>query len=58
MVDLQVILNEVLAKYKILRVPTKSMHLENGGAFPLTFPPVAHLSVFKVVMKVALILNG
>ena len=44
-VDLQVILNEVLAKYKILRVPTKSIHLENGGASPLTFPPVAHLRV-------------
>ena len=46
-VDLQVILNEVLAKYKILRVPTKSIHLENGGASPLTFPPVAHLRVYS-----------
>ena len=44
-VDLQVILNEVLAKYKILRVPTKSIHLENGGTSPLTFPPVARLTV-------------
>ena len=44
-VDPQVILNEVLGKYKILRVPTKSIHLENGGASPLTFPPVAHLRV-------------
>ena len=35
MVDLQVILNEVLAKYKTLRVPTKSIHLEHGGVFKL-----------------------
>ena len=47
MVDLQVILNEVLAKYKILRVPTKSIHLENGAASPVTFPPVAHLRVYS-----------
>ena len=46
-VDLQVILNEVLAKYKILRVPTKSTCVENGGASPLTFPPVAHLRVYS-----------
>ena len=46
-VDLQVILNEVLAKYKILRVPTKSIHLENGAASPVTFPPVAHLRVYS-----------
>ena len=47
MVDLQVILNEVLAKYEILRVPTKSIHLENEGASPVTFPPVAHLRVYS-----------
>ena len=44
-VDLQVILNEVLAKYKTLRVPTKSIHLEHGSVTLLTFPPVAHLRV-------------
>ena len=46
-VDLQVILNKLLAKYKTLRVPTKSIHLENGGTSPLTFPPVAHLRVYS-----------
>ena len=35
MVDLHVILNEVLAKYKTLRAPTKSIHLEHGGVFKL-----------------------
>ena len=38
MVDLQVMLNEVLAKYKTLRVPTKSIHLEHGGVFKLLKP--------------------
>ena len=46
-VDLQVILNAVLAKYKTLRVPTKSIHLEHGSVSPLTFPPVAHLRVYS-----------
>ena len=46
-VDLQAILNAVLAKYKTLRVPTKSIHLEHGSVSPLTFPPVAHLSVYS-----------
>ena len=46
-VDLQVTLNAVLAKYKTLRVPTKSIHLEHGSVSPLTFPPVAHLSVYS-----------
>ena len=49
-VDLQVILNEVLAKYKILRVPTKSIHLENGGASPLTFTPEGALMKFALVL--------
>ena len=34
-VDLQVIRNEVLAKYKTLRIPTKSIHLEHGDVFKL-----------------------
>ena len=34
-VDRQVILNEVLAKYKTLQVPAKSIHLEHGGVFKL-----------------------
>ena len=46
-VDLQVILNEVLAKGKTLRVPTKSIHLEHGSVSPLTFRPVAHLRVYS-----------
>ena len=46
MVDLQVILNAVLAKYKTLRVPTKSI-LEHGSISHLTFPPVAHLRVYS-----------
>ena len=45
-VDLQVILNAVLAKYK-LRVPTKSIYLEHGSVSRLTFPPVAHLKVYS-----------
>ena len=48
-VDLQVILNEVSAKYKILWVPTKSIHQQNG-AFPLTFPPVAHESCYHLTV--------
>ena len=47
MVDLQVILNAVLAKFKTLRVPTKSIHLEHGSVSPLTFPPVAHQRVYS-----------
>ena len=35
MVDLQVILNEILAKYKALRIPAKSIHLEHVGVFKL-----------------------
>ena len=46
-VDLQVILNAVLAKYKTLRVPKKSIHLEHGSVSPLNFPPVAHLRVYS-----------
>ena len=49
-VDLQVILNEVSAKYKILWVPIKSIHQQNGGAFPLTFPPVAHESCSRLTV--------
>ena len=57
MVDLQVILNEVLAKYKILRVSTKSIHLENGGASPHLPTSCTPEGVFEVLMKVALVLH-
>ena len=46
-VDLQVILNEVLAKHKTLRVPTKPIRLEHGSVSPLTFPSVAQSRVYS-----------
>ena len=46
-VDLQVILNEVLAKHKTLRVPTKPIRLEHGSVSPFTFPSVAQSRVYS-----------